>query len=70
MSKDAPWVWVKDDAGNRHLCGMDELKDPNHVDAEEIVKCVDHDERLQSRDYVPSNDPRGKRKFTISASPN
>jgi hypothetical protein len=70
MSKYTPLVWAKDDAGNRHLCAMDELRDPNHVDAEESIKCVDHDERLRSRDFVPSNDPRGKRKFTKSASPN
>jgi hypothetical protein len=31
---DDPLVWVKDNAGNRFLCAMDALRDPNSVSEE------------------------------------
>ena len=31
--KDAPLVWVKDNAGNRFLCQLDSFIDPNSVTA-------------------------------------
>jgi hypothetical protein len=63
-------IWVKDKAGRRHLCPMNELRDANFVSAKEISKCVDDDRRLKSREHVPSNDPRGKLKFPKSLSLN
>lgn len=63
-------IWAKDKAGRRHLCPMNELSDPNFVRTGEINKCVDDDRRLKSRDFVPSNDPRGKLKFPKSLSLN
>jgi len=66
----SPWIWAKDKEGHRHLCPMDRLSDPNLVSKREIAHCVDDDSRLATRDYVPSNTPEGKRKFSVSASPN
>jgi hypothetical protein len=63
-------VWAKDKAGNRHLCPMNILEDPNRVRNSELAKCIDRDDRLSSRRYVPSNDPQGKIKFARSISPN
>ncbi len=63
-------IWAKDKAGRRHLCPMNELDDPKFVSAGAISKCVDDDGRLESRDYVPSNDPGGKLKFPKSSSLN
>ncbi len=70
MSTDSPWVWAKDESGHRHLCSWDDLKDPNFVDSEDAAKCVDHDDRLRSREQVPSNDPEGRLRFTKSVSLN
>ena len=39
-AKISPLVWVKDDGGNRWLCPIDALKDPNSVSAEERKSCV------------------------------
>jgi hypothetical protein len=63
-------VWAKDESGHRHLCPMDELRSANFVSSDELEKCVDHDSRLDTRRYVPSNDPEGKIKFSKSFSPN
>ena len=68
--KSEPLIWAKDEEGRRHLCPMDELSDPNFVKTEEIARCVDDDSRLETRAYVPSNDPEGKLKFTKSLSLN
>jgi hypothetical protein len=63
-------VWAKDKSGNRYLCAMNILEDPNRVRDDEISKCIDRDDRLRSRRYVPSNDPDGKIKFAKSESLN
>jgi hypothetical protein len=63
-------IWAKDKEGRRHLCPMNELRDPNFVTAREVSKCVDDDSRLKSRAHVPSNDPGGKLKFAKSLSLN
>lgn len=63
-------IWAKDDEGRRHLCPMNELDDANFVSASEISRCIDDDSRLETREYVPSNDPEGKVKFSKSISPN
>jgi hypothetical protein len=63
-------IWARDKAGNRHLCPMDALKDLNRVKDDELKKCVDRDERLSSRRYVPSNSSEGKIRFARSISPN
>ena len=63
-------IWAKDKAGNRHLCPMNTLQDPNLARDDEVKRCIDHDDRLTTRRYVPSNDPEGKIKFSKSFSPN
>ncbi len=63
-------VWAKDKSGHRHLCPMDILKDPNRVGDKDVTRCIDSDDRLKSRQFVPSNDPKGKIKFTKSISLN
>jgi hypothetical protein len=63
-------AWAKDESGHRHLCPMDELKNANFVERDELEKCIDHDTRLETRLHVPSNDPEGKIKFSRSSSPN
>ena len=68
--KTSPLVWVKDKAGNRFLCPMDQLRDPNSVSEEETNACVDDASALVSRESVPSNAPEGKIKFAESKSPN
>ena len=65
-SKDAPLVWVKDNAGNRFLCPMDSLIDPNSVTEEEKSNCVDDASRLMNPKSVPGE---GKIKFSESKSP-
>jgi len=42
-----PLVWVKDNAGNRFLCPMDALVDPNTVSDEEKRRCVDDASKLR-----------------------
>lgn len=59
--KTEPLVWVKDNAGNRFLCPMDALRDPNSVSAEEKENCVDDASRLLNPKSVPGE---GKIKFT------
>ncbi len=63
-------IWAKDKAGHRHLCPMNILEDPNFANDYELKGCSDHDRRLRTRRYVPSNDPEGKIKFSKSFSPN
>jgi hypothetical protein len=59
--KTGPLVWVKDNAGNRFLCAMDALRDPNSVSEEEKSNCVDDASRLLNPKSVPGE---GKIKFT------
>jgi len=66
--KTEPLVWVKDNAGNRFICPLDALMDPNNVSEEEKKHCVDDASRLQNPKSVP-----GEQKFsatTQSKSPN
>jgi hypothetical protein len=56
-----PLVWVKDNAGNRFLCPMEALRDPNSVSEEEKKNCVDDASRLLDPKSVPGE---GKIKFT------
>lgn len=70
LTSGGPLVWAKDEAGNRYLCPLDILSNPNYVSGSEISRCVDEDSRLQTREYVPSNEPKGKINFTRSVSPN
>lgn len=63
-------IWARDESGNRHLCSMNSIHDASFVNADEVANCVDHDDRLESRRHVPSNDPDGKIKFAQSASLN
>lgn len=55
-------VWVKDDAGNRFMCPVDALRDPNSVTEEEKKKCL--------HDAAGIKNPTGdqKIKFTKSVS--
>jgi hypothetical protein len=64
---DEPLVWVKDDAGNRFLCPLDALRDPNSVSEEQKKNCVDDASRLKDPKSVPGE---GKLKFAKSKSPN
>ena len=65
-----PLAWAKDETGNRYLCSVSSLRDPNTVHEEEKVYCVDDDSRLATRHFVPSNSPEGKIKFVRSVSVN
>jgi hypothetical protein len=66
IMSDQPLVWVKDNAGNRFLCPMDALIDPNSVSEEEKKNCVDDATRLKDPKSVPG---QGKLKFGESKSP-
>ena len=55
-----PLVWVKDNAGNRFLCPLDTLRDPNSVSEEDKKGCVDDASRLTDPKSVPGE---GKIKF-------
>ena len=59
-------VWVKDNAGNRFLCPLDALKDPNSVTEDQKKNCVDDASRLKDPKSVPGE---GKLKFSESKSP-
>jgi hypothetical protein len=63
---DQPLVWVKDNAGNRFLCPLDALRDPNSVSEQEKKTCVDDASRLMNPKSVPGE---GKLKFGSSKSP-
>ena len=67
MIETNPLVWVKDNAGNRFLCAMDALKDPNSLSEEEKQNCVDDASRLLNPKSVPGE---GKLRFGPSKSPN
>ena len=66
MVKTDPLVWVKDNAGNRFLCPMDALMNPNSVSEEEKKKCVDDASSLLDPKSVPGE---GKIRFGESKSP-
>lgn len=66
MTSDDPLVWVKDNAGNRFLCNMGALRDPNSVSEEEKSTCVDDASRLLDPKSVPGE---GKINFSKSESP-
>lgn len=55
-----PMVWVKDSAGNRFLCPVDSLVDPNSLLEEEKSQCVDDASLLLNPESVPGE---GKIKF-------
>lgn len=59
-------VWVKDNAGNRFLCPLDSLRDPNSVSEEQKKSCVDDASRLKDPKSVPGEE---KLKFSESESP-
>lgn len=61
-----PLVWVKDNAGNRFLCDMGALRDPNSVSEEEKASCVDDASRLLNPKSVPGEEKIG---FSKSESP-
>ncbi len=56
-------IWVKDSSGNRYLCPMNALKDPNTLNEEDKRRCVDDAGRLDHPDSVP-----GVRKLNFSHS--
>jgi hypothetical protein len=66
MVKTDPLVWVKDNAGNRILCPMEALMNPNSVTEEEKKNCVDDASRLLDPKSVPGE---GKIRFSKSKSP-
>jgi hypothetical protein len=55
-----PLVWVRDNAGNRFLCPLNALRDPNSVSEKEKKGCVDDASRLANPKSVPGE---GKIKF-------
>ena len=57
-----PLVWVKDNAGNRFLCPLDALQDPNTVSEDQKESCVDDASRLLDPKSVPGEK---KLKFDI-----
>ena len=62
-SKSPAMVWVKDDAGNRFMCPMDALRNPDSLSEEEKKNCLHDASGLKN----PTGDE--KIKFTKSASP-
>jgi hypothetical protein len=62
-----PLVWVKDDMGDRFLCYMDALTNPNTVSDREKIQCVDDASGLPNPMSVPGE---GRLKFSESRSPN
>jgi hypothetical protein len=60
-----PLIWVKDNAGNRFLCTLGALRDPNSVSEEEKANCVDDASRLLNPKSVPGE---GKIHFSQSVS--
>jgi hypothetical protein len=61
--KTEPLVWVKDNAGNRFLCPLNSLMDPNSVSEEQKSQCVDDAAELKK---VPGDE---KLQFGKSESP-
>lgn len=39
-TKPKKFVWVKDDAGNKFICPVEALIDPNKATEEELKECV------------------------------
>ena len=70
MYKTSPYVWAKDNEGHRYLCPFDEIKDANFVGSDETNSCIHDDSELETRKFVPSNDPEGRIKFARSVSLN
>lgn len=66
MEKNNQLVWVKDQKGNRFLCPMNALRDPNTVSEAEKADCVDDASRLLDPKSVPGE---GKIDFGESKSP-
>jgi len=62
--KTEPLVWVKDNAGNRFLCPLEALLDPNSVSEEQKRHCVDDASQLTNPKSVPGE---GKLKFTTKS---
>jgi hypothetical protein len=60
-----PLVWVKDNAGNRFLCALKALRDPNTVSEAEKRHCADDASRLINPKTVPGE---GKIRFGKSTS--
>ncbi len=58
-------VWVKDNAGNRFLCSLGALRDPNSVSDQEKSNCIDDASRLMNPKSVPGE---GKIEFPRSES--
>jgi hypothetical protein len=58
-------VWVKNNAGNRFLCSLGALRDPNSVSEQEKSNCVDDASRLMNPKSVPGE---GKIEFSRSES--
>jgi hypothetical protein len=46
MTENNALVWVQDNAGNRFLCPLDSLMDPNTVSEDQKKNCVDDASRL------------------------
>ncbi len=65
MEKNDMLVWVKDNAGNRFICNMGSLRDPNSVSDKEKSACVDDASRLLDPKSVPGE---GKIEFSKSES--
>ena len=53
ISEPTPLVWVKDNAGNRFLCPLNALHDPNTVSEDQKKNCVDDASRLLDPKSVP-----------------
>lgn len=70
MFETTPFVWAKDERGDRHLCSFDSLSDPNFVKSSEASKCLHDDSELSSRRFVPSNEREGRIRFADSVSLN
>jgi hypothetical protein len=66
MTETDTLVWVKDNVGNRFLCPMNALVDPNSLTEEEKGRCVDDASRLKDPKSVPGE---GKVQFSESKSP-
>jgi hypothetical protein len=66
MKETDPLVWVKDNAGNRFLCPLNALRNPNSVSEEEKRNCVDDASRLSNPGSVPGE---GKLHFDETKAP-
>jgi hypothetical protein len=68
--KTEPMVWVKDNAGNRFLCHLEALRDPNSVSEEVKQNSVDDASKLENLKSVPglekSNSPNRRSKIQMN----